>query len=110
MMHMRNSLIILIIAAFAMVSCKGFHDAELVEVNELLPVAENVVYVDAIGGPLAKGFSFIDPTVMIDDDGRAYLFYQGSPDGGKHWYLSRAEITFDGETPKILKLFNDKDN
>jgi beta-xylosidase len=32
-------------------------------------------YVDAIGGPLASGFSFIDPTVMIDDDGRAYLFW-----------------------------------
>ena len=50
------------------------------------------------------------PYVFVDDDGRIYLFYQGSPDGGKHWYLSRAEITFDGETPKILKLFNDKDN
>ncbi len=32
-------------------------------------------YVDAIGGPLATGFSFIDPTVMIDDDGSAYLFW-----------------------------------
>ena len=32
-------------------------------------------YVDAIGAPLAKGFSFIDPTVFIDDDGRAYLFW-----------------------------------
>ena len=32
-------------------------------------------YVDAIGGPLAQGFSFIDPTVFIDDDGRAYLFW-----------------------------------
>ena len=32
-------------------------------------------YVDAIGAPLAKGWSFIDPTVFIDDDGRAYLFW-----------------------------------
>lgn len=32
-------------------------------------------YVDAIGAPLASGFAFIDPTVMIDDDGRAYLFW-----------------------------------
>ena len=32
-------------------------------------------YVDAIGAPLAQGFSFIDPTVFIDDDGRAYLFW-----------------------------------
>ena len=30
---------------------------------------------DAIGGPLAKGWSFIDPTVFIDDDGSAYLFW-----------------------------------
>ena len=30
---------------------------------------------DAIGGPLALGFGFIDPTVFIDDDGRAYLFW-----------------------------------
>ena len=32
-------------------------------------------YVDAIGGPLATGFSFIDPTVFIDNDGQAYLFW-----------------------------------
>lgn len=32
-------------------------------------------YVDAIGAPLATGFSFIDPTVFIDDDGQAYLFW-----------------------------------
>ena len=30
---------------------------------------------DAIGGPLATGWSFIDPTVFIDDDGKAYLFW-----------------------------------
>ena len=30
---------------------------------------------DAIGGPLATGFGFIDPTVLIDDDGKAYLFW-----------------------------------
>ena len=32
-------------------------------------------WTDAIGGPLAEGFGFIDPTVFIDDDGRAYLFW-----------------------------------
>lgn len=32
-------------------------------------------YRDAIGGPLAEGFSFIDPTVFIDDDGTPYLFW-----------------------------------
>jgi arabinoxylan arabinofuranohydrolase len=30
---------------------------------------------DAIGKPLTEGFGFIDPTVFIDDDGRAYLFW-----------------------------------
>lgn len=38
------------------------------------------------------------PYAFRDDDGRAYLFYQGSPDGGKSWYLSRKEIVFgDGD-------------
>ena len=32
-------------------------------------------YKDAIGGPLATGWSFIDPTVFIDRDGSAYLFW-----------------------------------
>ena len=32
-------------------------------------------YKDAIGGPLAKGFGFIDPTIFIDDDGTPYLFW-----------------------------------
>ena len=30
---------------------------------------------DAIGGPLATGWGYIDPTVFIDDDGKAYLFW-----------------------------------
>ncbi|MBR4265123.1 MAG: family 43 glycosylhydrolase [Bacteroidales bacterium] len=35
---------------------------------------------DAIGKPLADGnWAYIDPTVMIDDDGKAYLFW-GNPD------------------------------
>ena len=32
-------------------------------------------WTDAIGGPLATGFGFIDPTVFVDDDGKAYLFW-----------------------------------
>jgi beta-xylosidase len=32
-------------------------------------------YVDAIGGPLATGFGFIDPSVFIDDDGSAWLIW-----------------------------------
>lgn len=30
---------------------------------------------DAIGGPLATGFGFIDPTIFIEDDGTPYLFW-----------------------------------
>ena len=44
-------------------------------------------WVDAIGGPLAEGFGFIDPTVFIDDDGKAWLFW-----GNKGlWYGQLAE-------------------
>jgi len=32
-------------------------------------------WTDAIGAPLAIGFGYIDPTVFIDDDGQAYLFW-----------------------------------
>lgn len=35
------------------------------------------------------------PYAFRDDDGRAYLFYQGSADMGKTWYLSKTEIFFD---------------
>ena len=37
------------------------------------------------------------PYVFEDDDGRIWLFYQGSPDGGKTWILSRAELVFGGD-------------
>lgn len=40
-------------------------------------VADNPAgpYHDPINKPLVKGWGKIDPTVMIDDNGRAYLFY-----------------------------------
>ena len=34
---------------------------------------------DAIGEPLIKGYGYIDPTVFIDDDGQAYMYW-GNPD------------------------------
>ena len=43
------------------------------------------------------------PYAFRDDDGRAYLFYQGSPDGGKTWYITRCEIGFENGMPVILK-------
>ncbi len=35
------------------------------------------------------------PYVFCDDDGRVHLFYQGSPDNGKNWFISRADVIFD---------------
>ena len=35
------------------------------------------------------------PYAFRDEDGKVYLFYQGSADMGKTWYLSKAEIGFD---------------
>lgn len=42
------------------------------------------------------------PYVFRDDDGRVYLFYQGSSDMGKTWYLSRKEICFRDGLPHLL--------
>jgi len=42
---------------------------------------------DAIGAPLLVGFGYIDPTVYIDDDGQAYLYW-GNPN---LWYVKLNE-------------------
>lgn len=44
------------------------------------------------------------PYAFRDDDGRAYLFCQGSPDGGKTWYLSHTRIGFQGGKPMLMKV------
>lgn len=41
------------------------------------------------------------PYIFEDDDGRLHLFYQGSPDGGRTWLLSRADVTFENGMPVI---------
>lgn len=41
------------------------------------------------------------PYLFRDDDGRTYLFYQGTNDKGKTWYLSRVEITFADGRPVL---------
>lgn len=44
------------------------------------------------------------PFAFRDDDGKAYLFYQGSSDNGKTWYLSRLELAFDPNgVPFVVK-------
>ncbi len=42
------------------------------------------------------------PYALRDDDGRVYLFYQGSSDGGKTWYLSHVRIGFQGGKPMLI--------
>ena len=48
---------------------------------------------DAIGAPLLVGYGYIDPTVYIDDDGQAYLYW-GNP---FLWYvkLNKDMISYD---------------
>ena len=43
-------------------------------------------------------YAFRDPV-----SGKAHLFYQGSSDMGKTWYLSRADIDFEDGKPVLLK-------
>lgn len=50
---------------------------------------------DAIGKPLLTGYGYIDPTVLIDDDGQAYLYW-GNPNLW-HVKLNEDMISFDQE-------------
>lgn len=43
------------------------------------------------------------PGVFTDDDGRTYLFYQGNQDNGRTWSISMMEITWDGNTPRLVE-------
>ena len=54
---------------------------------------------DAIGRPLASGYGYIDPTVYIDDDGQAYLYW-GNPN---LWYvkLNQDMISYSGGINQI---------
>lgn len=55
---------------------------------------------DAIGKPLADGnWAYIDPTVFIDDDGQAYLYW-GNPE---IYYVKLNEdmISYEGEVQKM---------
>lgn len=57
---------------------------------------------DAIGKPLADGnWAYIDPTVFIDDDGQAYLYW-GNPD---IYYVKLNEdmISYSGKIQKVTQ-------
>ena len=50
---------------------------------------------DAIGKPLLTGYGYIDPTVYIDDDGQAYLYW-GNPNLW-HVKLNEDMVSYDKE-------------
>ncbi len=64
---------------------------------------------DAIGAPLLTDYRYIDPTVFIDDDGQAYLYF-GNP---KLWYVELNEdmISYSGgiqEVPMTVQSFGQR--
>jgi arabinoxylan arabinofuranohydrolase len=61
---------------------------------------------DALGKPLLKGFGYIDPTVFIDDDGQAYLYW-GNPN---LWYVKLNDdmISYDEKVGIIKVPFTDE--
>jgi arabinoxylan arabinofuranohydrolase len=54
---------------------------------------------DAIGKPLLSNYQYIDPTVFIDSDGQAYLYF-GNP---KLWYvkLNSDMISYSGQVQAV---------
>src|SRR6478735_1724248 len=54
---------------------------------------------DAIGAPLLSNYQYIDPTVYIDTDGQAYLYF-GNP---KLWYvkLNSDMISYSGQVQSV---------
>lgn len=48
------------------------------------------------------------PYIFVDEDEKIHLFYQGSPDMGKTWIISRCQIEFQGDSPRIVQFFNSK--
>ncbi len=54
---------------------------------------------DALGKPLVSNYQYIDPTVHIDDDGQAYLYF-GNP---KLWYVKLNDdmISFSGQVQAV---------
>ncbi|PTN05035.1 glycoside hydrolase family 43 protein [Mangrovibacterium marinum] len=61
---------------------------------------------DAIGEPLLIGYGYIDPTVFIDDDGQAYLYW-GNPN---LWYVKLNEdmVSYDKEVGIVQEPLNDE--
>ena len=62
---------------------------------------------DAIGKPLCQGYSFIDPTVYIDTDGQAYLYFGNS----KLYYvkLNRDMVSYSGGINQVYNVATGND-
>ena len=66
---------------------------------------------DPIGKPLAgPGHAWIDPTVFIDDDGSAWLFWGNCGGDPGCWYaeLNRDMVSFKGEIKPVPGLLDEK--
>ncbi|WP_321424293.1 glycoside hydrolase family 43 protein [uncultured Bacteroides sp.] len=61
---------------------------------------------DAIGAPLLVGYGYIDPTVYIDDDGQAYLYW-GNPNLW-HVKLNADMISYNKEYGIVKEDLKDK--
>ncbi len=61
---------------------------------------------DAIGKPLLTGYGYIDPTVFIDDDGQAYLYW-GNPNLW-HVKLSEDMLSYDQELGIVKEDLKDE--
>lgn len=49
------------------------------------------------------------PYAFEDNDGTYHLFFQGSPDSGKTWILSRMTLNFTGSGFEILKVYDGRE-
>ncbi|MDD4636343.1 MAG: glycoside hydrolase family 43 protein [Bacteroidales bacterium] len=61
---------------------------------------------DALGKPLLVGYGYIDPTVYIDDDGQAYLYW-GNPNLW-HVKLNEDMISYDQELGVVKEDLKDE--
>ena len=61
---------------------------------------------DALGKPLLEGYGYIDPTVFIDDDGQAYLYW-GNPNLW-HVKLNEDMISYDQQLGIVKEDLKDE--
>ena len=64
---------------------------------------------DAIGGPIVEGDGYIDPSVFVDDDGRAWLFWGNCGGDPGCWYapLKDNMVELAGEVKPVPGLMDE---